>query len=144
VRVTLPDDPSVTALGRVREASPQADPVTGTYLVKIALDRPPPAMFLGATVVGSVSIGDEPVVRVPGTALLDLGGKPAVWVVDEASSQVMLREVKVLRYDPSAVIVSDGLKDGEIVVAAGVHALRAGQKVRLLDRPAEGKPGSRQ
>lgn len=141
VRVSLPDDPAVMALGRVREASPQADPVTGTYLVKVALDRPPPAMFLGATVVGSVSIGDEPVVRVPGTALLELGGKPAVWVVDPASSQVALREVAVMRYDPSAVIVSDGLKDGEIVVAAGVHALRAGQKVRLLDPPAQGKPG---
>ena len=37
-----------------------------------------------------------------------------------------------LRYDPATVVVSQGLEAGEIVVTAGVQALRPGQKVRLL------------
>jgi hypothetical protein len=37
-----------------------------------------------------------------------------------------------MRYDPSAVIISKGLQDGEVVVTAGVNVLYPGQKVRLL------------
>jgi RND family efflux transporter MFP subunit len=136
VSVTLSDDPNVKTTGRVREVAPQADPTTGTYVVKVALDNPPEAMRLGATVVGTITIGSEPVIQVPGTALTEINGKPAVWVVDPATKRVSLREVTVLRYDPTSVVVSDGLNDGDIVVTAGVHALRPGQEVRLLDDSA--------
>src|SRR5262249_31348875 len=52
ITVSLTDDPKVTATGRVREVSPQADPVTRTFEVKVGLNAPPAAMRLGATVVG--------------------------------------------------------------------------------------------
>jgi len=55
-----------------------------------------------------------------------------VWVVDPAAKTVALRAVEVMRYDPSAVIISKGLQDGEVVVTAGVNVLYPGQKVRLL------------
>ena len=35
-----------------------------------------------------------------------------------------------LRYDPAAVVISQGLETGEVVVTAGVQMLRPGQKVR--------------
>ncbi|MGH6924132.1 MAG: efflux RND transporter periplasmic adaptor subunit [Propylenella sp.] len=134
VTVALADDPSITATGHVREVAPQADVTTGTYVVKVALSEPPQSMRLGATIVGSVSLSSEPVVRLPGTALTDVEGSSAVWVVDPAASTVSPRKVSVLRYDSDAVIIAEGLADGEIVVTAGVHALRPGQEVRLLDR----------
>jgi len=40
--------------------------------------------------------------------------------------------VDVLRFDPATVTVSQGLDIGDVVVTAGVQALRPGQKVRLL------------
>jgi membrane fusion protein, multidrug efflux system len=135
VTVVLADDPSVTATGRVREVAPQADPTTGTFVVKIGLDSSPDTMRLGATVVGSIAMVSEPVVQLPGTALTQSNGKPAVWVVDPTSKTVSLRDVQVLRYDPASAILSDGLTDDEIVVTAGVQALRPGQAVRLLDPP---------
>jgi hypothetical protein len=49
---------------------------------------------------------------------------------------VELRQIKVLRYDPDAVAVADGLADGEIVVTAGVHTLYPGEVVRQLDNSA--------
>ena len=49
--------PSVTATGRVREVSPQADPVTRTFQVKVGLTDPPEAMRLGATVNGTLADG---------------------------------------------------------------------------------------
>ncbi len=48
ITVSLTDDPTVTATGRVREVSPQADPVTRTFEVKVGLTDPPAAMRLGA------------------------------------------------------------------------------------------------
>ena len=44
-----------------------------------------------------------------------------------------LRKVKVLRYDATSVVVSEGLERGEIVVTAGVQVLHPGQKVRLAE-----------
>lgn len=132
VTVSLADDPEIIATGHVREVAPQADATTGTYLVKVTLVDPPESMRLGATVVGSISLSSEAVVRLPGTALTELDGAPAVWVVDQTAMTVSARGVSVLRYDADAVIIDDGLSDGEVVVTAGVHALRPGQAVRLL------------
>jgi RND family efflux transporter MFP subunit len=133
VTVSLADDPGITATGQVREVAPQADATTGTYVVKVSLVDPPQSMRLGATVVGSISLSTEPVVRLPGTALTEIDGGAAVWVVDPTAMTVSARQVSVLRYDAEAVIIDDGLADGEVVVTAGVHALRPGQEVRLLD-----------
>ena len=47
-----------------------------------------------------------------------------------------LRNVEVLRFDPARSSIGKGLKAGDIVVTAGVQALRPGQKVRLLESQA--------
>jgi membrane fusion protein, multidrug efflux system len=136
VTVFLSDDAAVTAIGHVREVAPQADAATGTYVVKVALDNPPDAMRLGATIVGQVKIQSEPVIALPGTALSQSEGKPAVWVVDPNKKTVSLVPVTVGRYDSSSIIVADGLRDGDLVVTAGVQALRPGQEVRLFEASA--------
>ena len=56
ITVSLSDDPKVTAVGRVREVSPQADPVTRTFEVRVGLTDPPEAMRLGSTVVGRMKL----------------------------------------------------------------------------------------
>src|SRR3981081_1228649 len=133
VTVSLSDDPAVTATGHVREVAPQADAATGTYVVKVALDNPPDAMRLGATIVGQVKIQSEPVIQLPGTALTQSEGKPAVWVVYANKKTVPLVPVTVGHYDTSSAVVAEGLKDGDLVVTAGVQALRPGQEERLLE-----------
>src|ERR1700730_10673230 len=122
VTVSLSDDPTIVATGHVREVAPQADAATGTYVVKIALDNPPDAMRLGATIVGQVKIQSEPVIQLPGTALTQSEGRPAVWVVDPERKTVSLVPVTVGHYDASSAVVSQGLKDGDLVVTAGGHA----------------------
>jgi multidrug efflux pump subunit AcrA (membrane-fusion protein) len=78
----------------------------------------------------------EPVIQLPGTALTQSQGKPAVWIVDPESKTVSLLPVTVGHYDTSSISVTDGLKDGDLVVTAGVQALRPGQEVRLLETGA--------
>jgi hypothetical protein len=52
-------------------------------------------------------------------------------VVDRASQQVALAPVELQRHGSKTIVVTNGLNGGEVVVTAGVHALRPGQKVRL-------------
>jgi RND family efflux transporter MFP subunit len=132
----LSDDPAVVATGHVREVAPQADAATGTYVVKVGLDNPPDIMRLGATIMGQVKIQAGLVIQLPGTALTQSEGKPAVWVVDPEKKTVSLLPVTVGHYDTSSIIVVGGLRDGDLVVTAGVQALRPGQQVRLLETDA--------
>jgi RND family efflux transporter MFP subunit len=131
VDVYLADNPKIGTTGRVREVSPQADPATRTHQVKVGLIDPPETMFLGATVVGRISLNDELLIELPAMALMESEGRPAVWVVDKATETVSLRPIEVARYEANAVIVAMGLQNGDIVVTAGVQTLRPGQKVRL-------------
>src|SRR5262249_39358428 len=62
ITVSLANDAAVSARGRVREVAPQANPVTRTFEVKVGLTDPPPAMRLGATVVGRMEIDAVPLI----------------------------------------------------------------------------------
>ena len=131
VTVALTDDPKIQTTGHVREASPQADPVTRSFRVKIALDQSPDSMRLGATVSGQARLAAEGGIELPATALTMADNKPAVWVVDPKSHRVSLRAVTVRQGGSSSIVIEDGLAGSERVVTAGVHALRPGQEVRL-------------
>ncbi|WPB86679.1 efflux RND transporter periplasmic adaptor subunit [Sediminicoccus rosea] len=132
IEVNITGQPQIRAQGRVREVSPQADPVTGTFQVRVGLAEPPPEMRLGSTVTGSLRLGATPGISIPASALTRAERGPAVWVVDPASETVSLRAVELVRHDPGHVVVGQGLQPGDLVVTAGVQTLRPGQKVRLL------------
>jgi RND family efflux transporter MFP subunit len=132
IAVALSIDPAQRAEGRVREVSPRADPATGTFRVRVGLDAAPEAMRLGSIVTGSAEIVGSAAYVLPASALTRDEGRMAVWVVDPATETVALRPVEVADFTPSAVEVTGGVQEGDIVVTAGVQALRPGQKVRLL------------
>ena len=133
IMVSLADDPNVKVRGHVREVSPQADPVTRTFKVKVTLESPPEAMRLGATVNGLMTTTQDAMIEVPASALTRSEQQPAVWVVDPANQTVSLRPVEVKRFGENLVAIADGLKAGDVVVTAGVQALHPGQQVRLLE-----------
>jgi len=133
VTVALSDNPKVTAAGRVREVSPRADPVTGTFAVRVRLIDPPAAMRLGSTVSGRMKLDAAAGIELPAAALVRADGKTAVWVFDKQSGTVALRNIELGNADANTVQVAAGLNPGDVVVTAGVQALRPGQKVRLLE-----------
>lgn len=135
VEVALAGAPDISALGRVREVSPQADPVTRTHTVRIALIDPPDALRLGATVTGRLKQQPTPVVELPDTAVFEDGGKMFVWVVDAKAQAVHRRPVTIRPRDGDGpVIVTEGLERGDIVVTAGVRSLTEGQRVRFSQK----------
>jgi multidrug efflux pump subunit AcrA (membrane-fusion protein) len=89
-------------------------------------------MRLGATVTGTLETDTAPMIEIPSSALTEFNSNPAVWTVDPKSSTVEIRNVELARFDPATVTISDGLDIGDVVVTAGVQALRPGQKVRIL------------
>jgi RND family efflux transporter MFP subunit len=132
ITVALLSNPQVRTTGKVVEVAPQADPVTRTFRIKLALDDPPEAMRLGSTVRSSMQIDTAEGVVIPASALTSAEGRPAVWVLDPQTSTVSLRGIDVLRHDLTQVAIGHGLEPDEIVVTAGVQTLLPGQKVRLL------------
>src|SRR3954468_19982682 len=132
IEVALAGAPDITAVGRVREVSPQADPVTRTHTVRIALESPPDALRLGATVTGRLKYPPAPVVELPGTAIVREAEQNFVWVVDPKDQTVKRRAVSTRPGQiDGPVVVTDGLAQGDIVVTAGAHSLAEGQRVRL-------------
>ena len=137
IEVALAGAPDITAVGRVREVSPQADPITRTHTVRIALENPPNALRLGATVTGRLKYPPAPVVELPGTAIVREAEQTFVWVADPKDQTVKRRAVSIRPgqnvegQTDGPVVITDGLAQGDIVVTAGVHSLAEGQRVRL-------------
>jgi RND family efflux transporter MFP subunit len=130
VKVWLQGRPEIAVIGSIRQISPESDSSTGTSEVKVALPSPPPEMRLGAVVVGRAEIeGENLVINVPSTSLLQSGDGPQVWVVAD-DGKVHRRAVQLHEFSADSVVVSRGLSAGERVVIAGVNSLAEGQPVK--------------
>lgn len=89
-------------------------------------------MQLGMT--ATVANGSEQAVAedtfvLPLAAIYQTGDTPQVWVVG-VDKTLSLKDVTVQGFGDNSVKVT-GLNRGDIVVTAGVHQLREGQKVRV-------------
>jgi membrane fusion protein, multidrug efflux system len=119
--------------GKVREVAASSDPVTRTYPVKVSIDaKEPPA--LGATVYVMPQLAGgagAAVIKLPTSALFQMGQSAAVWLLDPASMTVKPQIVELAGVDGNEVIVAAGLQPGMRVVSAGAHVLSAGQKVSI-------------
>lgn len=138
IAVTLQADPGVTAVGTVREISPTVDPSSGTVRVKIGLRSTPPAMGLGAVVIGRGRFAPHEAVELPWSALYRYDGRPSVWVYDADRRTVSVRPVEIDRFGPDIIALKTGVEPGERVVVAGIQFLRPGQVVSAIelgDRP---------
>lgn len=114
----------------LREVAAAADPATRTFLVKADLGRAEAQLGQTASVVIDLP-RQEGVTRLPLTAVLQQQGKTVVWLLDTSSMTVQTQPVQVAGADGNTVIVSSGLRPGQVVVTAGVHVLTPGQKVKL-------------
>jgi multidrug efflux system membrane fusion protein len=136
---------------RVREVAPAADSQSRTYRVKLGLAQPEPGVRLGMTGDATLSpsgasaagapgnAAGAPVFQVPATAIFHHGKTPAVWVIRPEDSTLELRPVTVDSYGERSAIVSAGLREGDTVVLAGVHAVYAGQHVKPVKPLFEGE-----
>ncbi|TIV78724.1 MAG: efflux RND transporter periplasmic adaptor subunit, partial [Mesorhizobium sp.] len=89
-------------------------------------------VLLGMTANVQAIVGSKAeLVSIPLTAMTEKDGKQIVWTVDRASDTVHPRPIKVANFTADGVTVADGLKQGDVVVAAGTQFMTENLKVKL-------------
>lgn len=129
VKVSFWSDDRLVLDGTVREVAGSADAQSRTFSVRVSLpDDNRVLLGMSATIAASVNNGKE-FVSIPLSALAKQDGKDIVWVVND--EQVHARGIKVASFADAGVQVADGLKPGDIVVAAGTQFMAENLKVKL-------------
>lgn len=126
VKVTLPgrDRP---AAGTLRRKAAKLDPVTRNGDVHIALDGEE-MVTSGVFVRGKVDVSERRNILLPGSAVKTVRGMDTIFVVTEGTVDV--RTVAVGARQGGFVEVTDGIKDGEMVVLKAGGFLKARDKVQ--------------
>ncbi|SMG36746.1 efflux RND transporter periplasmic adaptor subunit [Dethiosulfovibrio salsuginis] len=118
------------------EFSSAPDPETQTYRATLAMEVPDGIRLfpgMAAEVSGKIKYGGTgKVYRIPIEALLSDDRGSGVWVVGE-DLRVQWTSVEVTHLGDGHVDVKGHIEAGDRVVTAGVHVIREGQSVRLLE-----------
>lgn len=131
--VSLWSDPEKKYVAKLRELAPAADTATRTYLAKFSIPQADEAVKLGMTATLTLAEpASQRVARVPLSAIFSQGHGSSVFVADEATGKVEQRPVTIKSYETRDAVIADGVKDGESIVALGVHKLDPTQKVRVV------------
>jgi RND family efflux transporter MFP subunit len=126
--------------GTIKTIGKEASKTTRTYPVTLIMDQPDDVKILPG-MAGQARADRESAIivsregiMVPISAVFTSGTDEQnyVWVVDEKSGQVSMRKVTAGKLSDKGIMIDEGLTPGEWVAIAGVHSLREGQKVRII------------
>ncbi|MEO5757139.1 MAG: efflux RND transporter periplasmic adaptor subunit, partial [Mesorhizobium sp.] len=124
-------DAALALDGKVREVAGSADPQSRTFAVRVSLPNDP-RVLLGMTANIEASAANErQLVSIPLSALAEKDSQSIVWTVDRGADTVHARSVKVAAFAADGVRVAEGLKPGDVVVAAGTQFMTENLKVKL-------------
>lgn len=133
-QATLFGKEGIVVAAKLRQLSNSADRLTRTFEARYVLDGAQSDTPLGTTVVVQIPDGrssGQDGLHVPIAALFDAGKGPGVWVIQGEPAKVSWRPVTVQRMDDAGAYVAGQIKQGERIVALGVHLLREGEQVRV-------------
>jgi RND family efflux transporter MFP subunit len=146
IEVVFDPFPTVKVLAEIKEIGTEASKSTRTYPVTLLMTQPSEVKILsgmaGKATGESAKLEDIQLARglqVPLTAIFspDDIDKTYVWIIDKESNQVTKREVSIGSLKDSGIIVTQGLNAGEWIAIAGVHYLREGMDIKILEERAE-------
>ncbi|MDX8500605.1 efflux RND transporter periplasmic adaptor subunit [Mesorhizobium sp. VK4C] len=137
VKASFWSDDALTLDGKVREVAGSADPQSRTFAVRVSLPNDP-RVLLGMTANVGATVGSKAqLVSIPLTAMTEKDGKHIVWTVDRASDTVHPRPIKIANFTADGVAVAEGLKQGDVVVAAGTQFMTENLKVKFSGDAAQ-------
>jgi len=86
-----------------------------------------------ANVQVQVKNSRESNIQVPMEAVCSENGRAFVWKFNSDNSSVERKEVNLSKFESNGMVsINEGIKNGDLIVAAGVHNLTEGQKVKKL------------
>jgi len=126
---------------KIKEVGTEASETTRTYPVTLIMDQPKDIKILpGMTgkVSGEADVPDidgEKGIEIPMAAVFtpDTEMQDYVWVINDSTKTVHQRKVKTGALTIDGIIITEGLTLGELVVTAGVHLLKEGQKIQIFN-----------
>ena len=128
-RVTVPALADAARAGRVAAVAATIEPATRTVEVRVELPNADGALLPGMFVqveIDSSRGGAAPTLAVPDEAVLDIEGRPSVFVPVEADGSLYCRHVVEVGAPVGTHIpVLAGLAPGELVVVSGAFRLKA-------------------
>jgi len=123
--------------GRVVLVGAVAEPASRTYTVKISLANPD--LLLRAGMIAEARIQTSEKIEgivVPGLCIVrDADNLPHIFVVDTFAHKAFKQRVVVGNLYGSEIEITDGLKDGELIVIGGQHKLHDGMAVEFAEAP---------
>lgn len=140
LRVGMAADIVIESLGgapiiaTISEIDGRANEATGAFSVQFRLANRPQLRSgqIGTAQIRLPASDSGTSLQIPASALFGVRtGEGLVYVVD-GKSRVETRNVAIERVTDDYVIVSGGLKPGEIIVTSGLEKLRTGSKVRAI------------
>ena len=145
VVVTFDALPGVEIPATIKEIGREASQATRTYPVTLVMAQPDDAEILpgmAGTARISARLPEDARgtgMQLPATAIFALEDpqKSYVWVIDVTSKTLQSREVETGQLSEYGVTIRSGLSAGEWVVVKGVHSVREGQTVRIMDISGE-------
>jgi RND family efflux transporter MFP subunit len=131
------DHPNQEFRGTVREVSPLVDPTTGTVAVKVRIEEKPSGVEYGDAVRGTTTESTTDRIVLPFQAMSASQQGPAVWVVDPESMRVSLQHITVDRFETGHIVVSEGLREGVLVVTQGAQLLYPDRLVQAHEEASQ-------
>jgi RND family efflux transporter MFP subunit len=136
--------PSLKIPAEIKEVGNEASSTTRTYPVTVIMDQPENVKILpgmSGSAHGKVDSPDHVEIEtmvIPESAIfMDEKGETSVWIIDEGAMTTKRHTVSTGEMTPRGIFVT-GLEPGQWVATAGVHFLREGQKVTILDNSRGG------
>ncbi|OEC93265.1 MULTISPECIES: efflux RND transporter periplasmic adaptor subunit [Rhizobium] len=130
VKARFWSDAALVLDGKVREVSGSADQ-SRTFAVRVSVPNDPRVLLGMTATIEALADNTQPYVSIPLSALAQRDGQQIVWLVDRSAGTVHSRTIKVADFSDDGVRVADGLKTGDVVVAAGTQFMSENMKVKL-------------
>jgi RND family efflux transporter MFP subunit len=125
----------------IKEVGTEASETTRTYPVTLIMDQPEDIKILPGMAGKCSGKTEEPPIasmqgiEIPLSAIFtpETEKQDYVWVVNKSTKTVHRRKVKTGALTVGGIIINEGLNLDELVVTAGVHYLKEGQKVQIFN-----------
>ncbi len=129
VRVRMPDGSLYAATGESNFLDIQVSGSSDTVAVRAQLPNPQGLLVAGGVVGVLVEAGTPQTALVIPQAAIQIDQAGSYVLVVDAAKKVDMRRVTTGAEEGTGVVVTDGLKEGELVIVEGVQKVRPGQVV---------------
>ncbi len=122
---------------QLRDVSPDVDPATRTYRVRMGILRPDEHVTLGRTVTITFSLpADRPVAALPLGAVLNDGHGAGVWRLTPDRQNVERVPVEIVALEGKRAMIAGGLREGDLVISLGAHKIDHARPVKVVETTA--------